>query len=228
MARRLPRILAAALLAAGLSAAVPPATAASAATAGAAPPTTLSGQIRGGDTLIGAGGRCVVGFTVPDGFLASSVCGPAGTTITTTGGVAVGQIVASAYPQVGYVLVDLNPGWVPVGQVRVAGGTVAVKGANPAPVGALVCRSGPTSGWRCGPVTGLNQTVNFPGGAVPGLTRANICAEAGEVGTPYLTASGQAQGVHVGGSGTCPAAGTSYFLPVRPALAAYGVALLTA
>ncbi|MEV0395782.1 S1 family peptidase [Polymorphospora rubra] len=236
MARRLLRTLAAALLVAGLSTALLPAAAVSAApgsaapggSAAPAPPTTLSGQVRGGDILYGVGGgRCIVGFTVPGGFLATSVCGPVGTTITNGTGAAVGQVAASSYPQIGYLLVHLNPGWVPVGQVRTAGGNVAVKGATAVPVGGVVCRSGPTSGWRCGPVTGLNHTVNFPGGAVHGLTRVNICAEQGEVGAPYLSTSGQAQGVHVGGSGNCLTGGTSYFLPVRPALAAYGVALLT-
>jgi streptogrisin C len=37
----------------------------------------------------------------------------------------------------------------------------------------------------------------------------------------------QAQGVPIGGSGSCSSGGTSFFLPIRGILSAYGLALLT-
>ncbi|MEK8105666.1 hypothetical protein NKG94_11915 [Micromonospora sp. M12] len=42
-----------------------------------------------------------------------------------------------------------------------------------------MCRSGSTTGVRCGTVTGLNQTVNYSTGVIYGLIRTNICAEPG-------------------------------------------------
>ncbi|WP_425293426.1 S1 family peptidase [Micromonospora cremea] len=51
-------------------------------------------------------------------------------------------------------------------------GLLTIYGAGSAYVGQAVCRSGATTGVRCGTVTGLNQTVNYAGGnVVYGLIR---------------------------------------------------------
>ncbi|HEY0701040.1 MAG TPA: S1 family peptidase, partial [Micromonospora sp.] len=124
--------------------------------------------------------------------------------------------------------VQLYPGWTPLPEVRTgAGSAVQIKGSQAAPVGGTICRYGATTGWRCGTVTALNATVFYAQGAVYGLTRTSVCAEPGDSGGPFV-AGNQAQGMLSGGSGNCTTGGTSYFQPVREALSAYGLTLLTA
>ena len=104
--------------------------------------------------------------------------------------------------------------------------TVAVRGSTEAAVGASICRSGSTTGWRCGTVQAKNQAINYAQGAVGGMTRTNACAEPGDSGGSWLSGN-QAQGVTSGGSGNCRSGGTTYFQPVREILSAYGLSLVT-
>ena len=69
------------------------------------------------------------------------------------------------------------------------------------------------------------MTVNFEGQSQSGLTSVAACAQEGDSGAPYITSSGQAQGVHTGagGEGNC----TSYFTPIRTATGALGLTLTT-
>ncbi|WP_030105154.1 S1 family peptidase, partial [Actinoalloteichus caeruleus] len=90
--------------------------------------------------------------------------------------------------------------------------------------GASICRSGSTTGWRCGTVQAKNQTVFYAQGAVSGLTRTNACAEGGDSGGSWLSGS-QAQGVTSGGSGNCTWGGTTYFQPLNPILSRWGLSL---
>jgi streptogrisin C len=106
------------------------------------------------------------------------------------------------------------------------GGTVAVQGSTEAAVGASVCRSGSTTGWRCGTIQAKNQTVNYPEGSVTGLTRTSACAERGDSGGSWLSGN-QAQGVTSGGSGNCTTGGTTFFQPVNEILQAFGLTLVT-
>jgi streptogrisin C len=106
------------------------------------------------------------------------------------------------------------------------GGAIAVEGLQEAPVGSSVCRSGITTGLRCGTITARNVTVNYVQGAVAGLTRTTACAEPGDSGGPFLT-GGQAQGTLSGGSGNCAVGGVSFFQPLNPVLRAYRLRLLT-
>jgi streptogrisin C len=89
-----------------------------------------------------------------------------------------------------------------------------------------VCRSGRTTGWRCGTILGRNETVNYPQGAVSGLTRSNACAEGGDSGGSWISGN-QAQGVTSGGSGNCSSGGTTWFQPVNEILGVYGLTLVT-
>jgi streptogrisin C len=57
------------------------------------------------------------------------------------------------------------------------------------------------------------------------MTATSICSAEGDSGGPYITSSGQAQGIHSGG-GTGRGC-TSYFTPIRPALSTFGLTLLT-
>ena len=106
------------------------------------------------------------------------------------------------------------------------GGEVPVAGAQEAPVGASVCRSGSTTGTRCGVIQAKNVTVNYPEGAVSGLTRTNVCAEPGDSGGPWMSGN-QAQGVTSGGSGNCTVGGVTFFQPLAEILERNNLTLLT-
>lgn len=105
-------------------------------------------------------------------------------------------------------------------------GLLTVHSAGNAYVGQAVCRSGATTGVRCGLVTALNQTVNYAQGSVSGLIRTNICAEPGDSGGPlYVAATGTIIGILSGGSGNCTTGGTTYYQPITEVLAAYGLTI---
>jgi streptogrisin C len=104
-----------------------------------------------------------------------------------------------------------------------------VAGNTEAPVGAAVCRSGSTTGTFCGRIIAKNQTVNYPEGAVTGLTQTDVCAEGGDSGGPWLSGD-QAQGVTSGGSGDCGANqdnSETFFQPINEILAANNLTLVT-
>lgn len=107
-----------------------------------------------------------------------------------------------------------------------SGGNVTVAGSQEAGIGASICRSGRTTGWRCGVVQAKNVTVNYSQGAVYGLTQSNACAEGGDSGGSWI-AGNQAQGVTSGGSGNCTTGGTMFFQPVNEILSTYGLGLVT-
>jgi streptogrisin C len=90
-----------------------------------------------------------------------------------------------------------------------------------APVGASVCRSGRTTGVKCGTIQGFNKTVSYPEGNVGGLTQVKVCAEGGDSGGSFISGD-QAQGVLSGGNYSCKGGqaslATSYFQPIAEAL----------
>jgi streptogrisin C len=106
-----------------------------------------------------------------------------------------------------------------------AGSDVTVTGAATATVGMAVCRSGSTTGWRCGSVTGVNATVCYAEGCVYQMIRTNVCAEPGDSGGSLVTnpSSGpvRAVGMTSGGSGNCSSGGTTFFQPVVEVLQTY-------
>ncbi len=89
-----------------------------------------------------------------------------------------------------------------------------------------MCRSGSTTGWRCGTIQARNASVTYPQGTVNRLIRTTVCAEPGDSGGSLIAGS-QAQGVTSGGSGNCSSGGTTYFQPVNEILQVYGLQLLT-
>lgn len=111
-----------------------------------------------------------------------------------------------------------------------AGGDIPISGvANPY-VGMPVCSSSPISGWQCGTITGINQTVCYPQGCVYQLARSTICPQPGASGAPVVTnpSSGvpvRAVGLLSGGSGNCSSGGTTYIQPISEPLAVYGLTL---
>ncbi len=191
-------------------------------------PTTLY-DLRGGDAIyMGSGGRCSLGFSVSGGFVTAGHCGTTGTSVSGYNRVAAGSFAGSVFPGSDMAWVRTNSNWTPRPWVnRYNGSNVTVTGSSQAAVGASICRSGSTTGWRCGTVQAFNQTVNYSQGSVRGLTRTNACAEPGDSGGSWVAGSGfsQAQGVTSGGSGNCSSGGTTYFQPVNPILSRWGLTL---
>jgi streptogrisin C len=183
-------------------------------------------DLRGGDAYYPGNTRCSIGFSVTGGFVTAGHCGGVGTTTAGVNGVAQGTVAGSTFPGVDYGWVAVNANWTPTPQVNASGGT-PVEGSQEAAVGASVCRSGSTTGTRCGTIQAKNATVNYVEGTVRGLTRTNACAEGGDSGGSWLSGL-QAQGVTSGGSGNCTNGGTTYFQPLLPILAAYGLTLTVA
>ncbi|MDG4766265.1 S1 family peptidase [Solwaraspora sp. WMMD406] len=188
-------------------------------------PTTLY-DVRGGDAYY-MGGRCSVGFSVTGGFVTAGHCGTVGTATQGYNQVSQGTFRGSSFPGNDYAWVQTNSNWTPQPWVNnYSGGNVTVAGSAEAAVGASICRSGSTTGWRCGTIQAKNSTVNYPQGRVTGLTRTNACAEPGDSGGSWLSGQ-QAQGVTSGGSGNCSSGGTTYFQPVNEILSVYGLTLRT-
>ncbi|MDR7136099.1 streptogrisin C [Lysobacter niastensis] len=191
---------------------------------------------------------CSIGFTVTQGstpgFVSAGHCGTANEPVyyepsQWTLGPRIGTFAASNFPQPGqtgndysWVRVDAGNALLPT----VYGwgkGDVTVRGSTEAAVGAAICRSGRTSGWRCGTIEAKNQTVNYSSGeTILNLTRTTACSEGGDSGGSFITGPGQAQGVLSGGSGTCkgkqPNNRTrSFYQPLLPILSAYNLTLRT-
>ncbi|MFE6776474.1 S1 family peptidase [Streptomyces sp. NPDC057702] len=116
-------------------------------------------------------------------------------------------------------------------------GSVAVKGGNRAASGAVLCKSGATTGWTCGKVSSYNNTVTYtdqnggPDTVVTGLGSSTVCTEGGDSGGAYISGN-QAQGMTSGGpvgqrcSGV-NSRGSSYFQPLDDTLRYYGLTLNT-
>ncbi|MDR7279087.1 ricin-type beta-trefoil lectin domain protein [Catenuloplanes atrovinosus] len=184
-------------------------------------------DIRGGDQyVINNSVLCSVGFAVAGGFVTAGHCGGVGAT-TSGSGVAQGTFRGSSFPGDDLAWVQTNGNWVPQPWVNNYGGGVAtVAGSTEAAVGASVCRSGRTTGWRCGTITAKNVTVNYSGQIVNGLVSSSACAQPGDSGGSFLSGN-QAQGVTSGAGGDCASGGTTVYQPVNEILSRYGLSLTT-
>ncbi|GIF05481.1 ricin-type beta-trefoil lectin domain protein [Actinoplanes siamensis] len=207
-----------------------------AASAGAGPVTVRTAaeqptpmyDTRGGDQYVINGNTlCSVGFPVAGGFVTAGHCGGAGSPTLGYNNVAQGTFAGSSFPGNDYAWVRTNGNWVSQPWVNnYAGGNVLVSGSQEAAIGSSICRSGRTTGWRCGTLLGKNETINYAQGAVSGLTRSNACAEPGDSGGSWISGN-QAQGVTSGGTGNCSSGGTMWFQPVNEILSVYGLSLTT-
>lgn len=184
----------------------------------------------GGQAIYNGGGRCSIGFSARKGTAAYVItaghCTELGGSWSGYNRVGIGPTSTSNFPtdDFGSIKVDSTTTWVPTSQVQ---GTSSVLGSTEAAVGASVCRSGSTTGYRCGVIQAKNATVNYGGGdIVYGLTKTNACAEPGDSGGSFVSGR-QAQGVTSGGSGDCTVGGTTYFQPVNEALSRLGLTLVT-
>ncbi|WP_433238133.1 S1 family peptidase [Streptosporangium sp. CA-135522] len=180
--------------------------------------------IGGNPYYINGNTRCSIGFSVTrgstPGFVSAGHCGRAGARTTNP----TGTFQGSSFPGNDYSWIAA-PGNTPRPWVRGSGGAnVIVRGSTQAVVGSSICRSGSTTGWRCGTIQQHNASVTYPQGTVSGLTRTSACAEPGDSGGSFISGS-QAQGVTSGGSGNCSSGGTTYHQPVNEILSVYGLTL---
>lgn len=186
-------------------------------------------DIRGGDQFVINGNTlCSIGFAVAGGFVTAGHCGGVNSPTLGYNNVSQGTFRGSSFPVNDYAWVQTNSSWVSRPWVNnYAGGNVAVAGSQEAAIGSSICRSGRTTGWRCGTIQAKDITVNYGGGAlVYGLTQSNACAEPGDSGGSWISGN-QAQGLTSGGSGNCSSGGTTFFQPVNEVLGAYGLSLTT-
>jgi streptogrisin C len=202
-------------------------------------PQTFWNLIGGQAITTSSGSRCSLGFNARSSSGARYVitaghCTNLGGTWSGTGGT-IGTVSGSSFPTNDY-------GRITVSQSAAAstalvdryssGSDVTVAGSQQSGAGAAVCRSGSTTGWRCGSIQALNQTVCYQQGCVGQTIRTNVCAQPGDSGGSLVTNPGsgtrvQAQGLTSGGSGNCTSGGTTYFQPINEALSAYGLSLYT-
>ena len=185
-------------------------------------------DIRGGDQYVINGNTlCSIGFAVAGGFVSAGHCGGAGSPTLGYNNVAQGTFAASQFPGNDFSWIQTNGNWTPQPWVNnYSGGNVLVAGSQDAAIGSSICRSGRTTGWRCGTLLGRDETVVYAQGAVSGLSRSNACAEPGDSGGSWITGN-QAQGVTSGGTGNCTSGGTMWFQPVNEILTTYGLSLTT-
>jgi streptogrisin C len=198
----------------------------------AARPVPLA-DLHGGDTITTSeGGRCSVGFNAISGgkryVITAGHCTKMGGTWSGPDGSPIGPVAKSSFPGHDFGLVEVtSPSWEQTHDVDADSGYLTVRGTTPAAVGDKVCLSGSTSGYHCGRVQAVGETVNYGDGVVvQGLTRTNVCAEAGDSGGSIMSGN-QAQGTLSGGSGGCLLGGQSYFQPIQEVLSTYGLTLIT-
>ncbi|MGH3392382.1 MAG: S1 family peptidase [Actinomadura sp.] len=194
---------------------------------------TIRPYISGGEPIFSGQFRCVLGFNVRDGagnayFVTAGHCTSAGSTWfadpanTILLGVTVGsQFPGSDFGLVRYTSTVPHPSNV---FLQSPGAFAEMTSAGNPGIGQTVCYSSPVSGVRCGTVTAVNATVNFPNGTVSGLIRTNICASPGDSGAPLFSGN-TAIGIVSGGTGNCSTGGDTYFQPIVEVLNAFGLTI---
>jgi hypothetical protein len=193
-------------------------------------------NVIGGIAYSSGGGRCSIGFASTrggaKGFATAGHCGGPGTSVGISG-TTVGSVQVRYYPGGDMAWASVRSVDTLVGQVSKYNGTVQrVLGRTEAAVGASICRSGSTTGWRCGTVTRKGVSANYGAGTVSGLTQSTACAGQGDSGGSWITGSGQAQGVTSGGqlpagsNNNCGVASpVTFFQPINPLISRFGLTL---
>ncbi|GAB1516253.1 S1 family peptidase [Actinophytocola sp. KF-1] len=210
-------------------------------------PVQTANYLDGGDAI--NYGSCSAGFNLRNhstgqGYLLTAGhCVSTGATVTGQDGTFLGTTVSSWFPSYDDALIrNDNPSywlqgwWVDTNPSN--GGIITVSGYSDSPVGTYVCKSGITTKWTCGYITGKDETVNYSQGAVYGMTRHSACVEPGDSGganvaalsswTPEGVTSG-AQLYWDGSRYRCAAAvgagqNVSWYFPIADSLAYYGPA----
>ncbi|MCE7079545.1 S1 family peptidase [Streptomyces sp. ST2-7A] len=194
------------------------------------PIVTHAAGIVGGDPFYVGNARCSIGFPVHGGFVTAGHCGTTGSAVRGWDNTHIGQVQGRVWPGSDMAWVNVGSGWWTV-PVVLGWGSVSdqlVRGSSPVAVGSSICRSGSTTGWRCGTLTAVNQTVRYSSGEVAhGMSFSSACSAPGDSGGSVI-AGDQAQGVHSGGSGSCEGTSMTVFNPINPILQHYGLTLHTA
>ncbi len=205
-------------------------------TAGATP--AASWNLISGQLITSGAARCTLGFNARVGttayVLTAGQCTSVSGTWSGVGGV-IGPSVGSSFPGNDYGLIRVtSTSAIPTPLVDryASGADVTITGVATPAVGTSVCYSAAATGWRCGTISALNQTVCDAQGCVTGLIRTSLCPGPGAAGAPVVTNPGsgttvRAVGLVAGGSGDCTSGGTTYVQPIGEALAAYGLTLVT-
>ncbi|MCE3553358.1 S1 family peptidase [Pseudonocardia sp. RS11V-5] len=180
--------------------------------------------LRGGQRITGGNTRCTLGFSAGSGaqdwIITAGHCTRESDEWLDDNGEVIGDGAKTASNGVDVGAVPVTSSTAALPDVA----SVPVRGTVPAPIGSTVCLYGSTSGKTCGSVTARDRTVNFDGQQQRGMVVASICTAQGDSGGPYITADGQAQGVHSGAGAGC----TAYFTPIDQALSSLGLTLRTA
>jgi streptogrisin C len=174
-----------------------------------------------------------VGFNAISGgvryVITAGHCTKLGGTWSGPDGEPIGPVAKSSFPGHDFGLIEVaSQDWAQAHDVDADSGSyLTVAGSTPARIGDRVCLSGSTSGFHCGHVQAVGETVNYGNGdIVRGLTKTSVCAEAGDSGGPFMSGN-QAQGTLSGGSGGCLLGGESYYQPIQEMLTTYGLTLVT-
>jgi streptogrisin C len=184
-----------------------------------------------------SGSRCSLGFNARSGstryVITAGHCTNLGGTWSGSGGT-IGTVAGTSFPTNDYGIIRVTSSSAvstPLVDRYSSGSDVTVTGAATATNGMAVCRSGSTTGWHCGSVTGTNQTVCYSQGCVYQMIRTNVCAEPGDSGGSLVTrpsgSTVRALGMTSGGSGNCSSGGTTYYQTVTEALSRYSLTLYT-
>ncbi|MFD3726726.1 putative Ig domain-containing protein [Streptomyces sp. NPDC058671] len=190
-------------------------------------PRQQGGNVVGGEKWVpGSESPCSIGFAVTrhtgggKAFLTAGHCtndanqaayGKDGTRVGTSNKGGAGSVNA-AEGDFGIVEVD-QAGWNLSPTVSNWGqGDTSVTGSAEAVVGTAICRSGQTTGFRCGEVTKVNQSVDHGNVVINGLSYSSASSAGGDSGGAYVTAiGGKAVGLHSGGgSAACSRGSTSF------------------
>ncbi len=159
--------------------------------------------------------RCSIGFNVgwkgTPYFITAGHCAKASPTWYDLAGNPVGEARGGYdHPGKDIAMISWTIGALQDGTV----GAQDVYEAIPPTVGESMCMRGGVSGVHCGgTVTAVNATVNYPDGTVTGLFETNLCAEAGDSGSPAYDGT-HGVGVLSGAGGDCTSGGVSFFQPV--------------
>ena len=191
----------------------------------------ISTKIIGGDAIYTSGARCSLGFNVRNSsgtrfFLTAGHCTNLGSSWSaSSGGSQIGTRTGTSFPTNDYGIVRYTSSISNFGRVnRYNGSYQDITTSGNVSNGQSLCRSGSTTGLRCGSVTATSVTVNYAQGPVFDTIRTNICAEGGDSGGSLFGGS-TAYGLTSGGSGNCSSGGTTFFQKVTEALNVYGVSV---
>ena len=166
---------------------------------GATGPRLTAGFLDAGDAITVGGVPCSSGFNLRSGsqgyLLTAGHCAVFGNSSQVVGsdGTFIGPVVGRNFPARDFAIIaNDNPGywtqgpWVNAYEAD-PNQIFPVTGTRASAPGGFICKSGRGSGVTCGIVGATDETVNFQGNVVSGLTRTSFCAQPGDSGSPAFS-----------------------------------------